>query len=364
MLRGIGKTCFACAYTWSGAHQMLSKRKANDGFQQPFVVCYHRVVDSFERAVRNSIPSLLISTAMLERHIDWIAKRFCIVSLDDLGLNLEFGHRFPKPAAAITFDDGYADLYHHAYPLLKRKGIPAAIFVVTGLVGTGRPQPCDHLYLLLRSIHARRIPLARTVADVLRTDGLQVAALDKLTPKQDEPFSVMTILLNSLPKESVQNLIDVFERRIPVDKEILQEMAPLTWEMIEKMNRDGITIGSHTASHSLLTSENVETAFREVSESKEMLEAKLKTPIKHFAYPDGRFNAAVVEVVKSAGYRYGYGICRSRDRKLPLMTIGRKVLWERSCINAFGRFSPAVMNCHVHGAFSRTDWCSHKHSAA
>ena len=93
---------------------------------------------------------MLISTAMLERHIEWLAKRFAFASLDEIALHLEADRPFRRPVTAITFDDGYSDVYYHAYPLLQRKGIPAAVFVVTGLIGTGRPQIFDRFYLMLQ----------------------------------------------------------------------------------------------------------------------------------------------------------------------------------------------------------------------
>src|SRR5438067_519489 len=146
MLRSIGKTCFACAYTMTNAARLFTRRERTTR-PSPFIVCYHRVVEDFGRSSRSAIPSMLISTGMLEKHIDWLAKRFSIVSLDDIGLHLAADRPFRRPAAAITFDDGYSDVYEYAYPLLKRKGIPAAVFVVTGLVGTGKPQIFDRLYL-------------------------------------------------------------------------------------------------------------------------------------------------------------------------------------------------------------------------
>src|SRR5437867_4054170 len=74
-------------------------------------------------------------------------------------------------------------------------------------------------------------------------------------------------------------------------------------------------------------------------------------PVWHFAYPDGRFNAAVVDEVAAAGYRFAYTTCRHRDPRRPLLTVPRRLLWENSCVDAAGRFSPAIMRCHVQGLF-------------
>ena len=88
----------------------------------PFIAGYHRIVENFDRSKKSTVPSMLTSLAMLERHIDWLSKRFTFVSLDEIALHLEAGRPFRRPPAAITFDDGYGDVYYHAYPLLKRKG--------------------------------------------------------------------------------------------------------------------------------------------------------------------------------------------------------------------------------------------------
>jgi peptidoglycan/xylan/chitin deacetylase (PgdA/CDA1 family) len=361
MLRAIGKTCFACAYTLTGPVRRLAG-PATTRSVSPFIVCYHRVVDSFDHARQNTIDAMLISTSMLERHLDWLAKRFTFVSLDEMGVHLATGRPFKQPAAAITFDDGYSDVYHNAYPVLKRKGIPAAVFVVTGLIGTGRPQLFDRLYSTLCHLHSNGRPLATAVSHALHSMGLDSVPLERLEMKDHVPFRVMTALLNRLPQNSLEKLIANLEAGVPSGADRCEGMAPLTWDMIETMHRAGITIGSHTQSHSLLTRESADMALIELCGSKRTLEARLNTPIEHFAYPDGRFNPTVTQAVNAAGYRYAYGICQSRDEKFPLLTIPRKVLWEQSCLNAFGQFSSVIMNCHAYGAFDTKGRCEHNHS--
>jgi peptidoglycan/xylan/chitin deacetylase (PgdA/CDA1 family) len=332
--------------------------------EMPFIAGYHRVVEDFDRDKNGTIPAMLISTAMLEQHIDWLSRRFSLVSLDDVAHHLQAGRPFRRPAAAITFDDGYSDVYYHAFPLLKRKGIPAAIFVVTGLVGTDAFQIFDRLYLLLKVLKNRGVPVSKLIASALRVHGYDPAALAHVRPSDEEPFKLMTIALNAFPQRQIETALATVEQYVPLPRRELDEMGPLTWDMIQEMHRSGMVVGSHTASHCLLPCETLAKIRTELVSSKQILETKLRAQVNHFAYPDGRFNAAVVQAVDSAGYRFAYGNCQFSDSNFPLLTIPRKVLWERSCLNLLGRFSPSVMNCHVHWMFDRNNHCDHDHSGA
>src|SRR5262245_60990004 len=122
MLRSICKTSLAYAYAWTGAERLLSRQARA---RMPFIACYHRVVENFERSAKCVNPSMLISKRMLEQQIDWLATHCALMSLDEIASYFQTGRPFEKKRpAAITFDDGYRDVYDHALPLLKRKGIP------------------------------------------------------------------------------------------------------------------------------------------------------------------------------------------------------------------------------------------------
>jgi peptidoglycan/xylan/chitin deacetylase (PgdA/CDA1 family) len=329
MLRTLVKTGAAYAYTWSGAAHLSARNSGT----VPFIVGYHRVVPDFAEAARTSIPSMLISTTTFEKHIDWLARRFSIVSLDEVTSRLEEGRRFERPTAAITFDDGYADVYHHAFPILKRKGIPAAVFVVTGLIGTSQMQLHDRLYWSI----ARK----RTAPDA---------------------FALMTSMLTRMPRAAVEEQLKALEAGRPPDPDTVRQMTLLSWEMIAEMFSAGMTIGSHTCSHVLLTRERLEDAGRELAESRLALQEHLRCSIDHFSYPDGRWNRLVVEAAKASGYRFGYTTCRRRNTVSPLFTIPRTVLWEKASVNAFGRFSGSVMRGHAGGIFERRR-CEHDHDS-
>jgi peptidoglycan/xylan/chitin deacetylase (PgdA/CDA1 family) len=357
------KTCFAYAYSSATAMRGLLPGSVMGGGELPFIVCYHRVVENFEESARHAIPSMLISIDMLERHIDWLAKKYSIVSLDEMGAHLESPLRFSKPPAAITFDDGYSDVYYNAMPLLARKGVPAAVFAVTGLINTAWPQLFDRLYLALRELQLRGASVTHVVNSVSRSMSIDTRILDRVKPSSDEPFRVMGALLRAVPRNHLENIVVALENGGAYSSDILQQMRPLTWDMISTMARRGITFGSHTQTHALLTNESAETTRIELRESKQVLENRVHVPINHFAYPDGRFNSVVVEAVRSAGYRYAYGICRARHEQSPLLTIPRKVLWERSCLSALGKFCSAMMTCHVNWVFGQRECSRHDHES-
>jgi peptidoglycan/xylan/chitin deacetylase (PgdA/CDA1 family) len=60
---------------------------------------------------------------------------FHVVSLQQLADHLTSGASLPPHPLAITFDDNNRGLYRYAFPLLKRYGFPATLFVHTDYVG-------------------------------------------------------------------------------------------------------------------------------------------------------------------------------------------------------------------------------------
>jgi peptidoglycan/xylan/chitin deacetylase (PgdA/CDA1 family) len=73
------------------------------------------------------------------RHLDLLAEVDAqVLALDDAVARLAAG-TLPPRAVVLTFDDGYASVVETAWPLLKERGLPATLYVVTGsLVGPMR----------------------------------------------------------------------------------------------------------------------------------------------------------------------------------------------------------------------------------
>jgi hypothetical protein len=135
----------------------------------------------------------------------------------------------------------------------------------------------------------------------------------------------------------------------------------LTWPMLTEMRRQGFTIGSHTRTHASLPMENASITDEELRGSKAALEAHLREPIDHFAYPGGQFTPAVVAALAKAGYRYAFTACPHNDPRHPQLTIERLLLWQGSSIDADGRFSEAILDCQVRNLWPPARACRRIH---
>jgi peptidoglycan/xylan/chitin deacetylase (PgdA/CDA1 family) len=76
----------------------------------------------------------------------------------------------------------------------------------------------------------------------------------------------------------------------------------LTWGDLRSLERRGIAIGSHTVTHTELTLLDDAQALVELRDSRGTLERHLGHPVQWFAYPAGREDARVVQLVREAGY--------------------------------------------------------------
>src|SRR5512134_2690195 len=76
-----------------------------------------------------------LDAGVFREQLEYLARRFEVVSLHEAVRRLK-NRMVTRPTAAITFDDGFQSVHDVAFPILKRMGLPATVFVATGLVGT------------------------------------------------------------------------------------------------------------------------------------------------------------------------------------------------------------------------------------
>lgn len=96
----------------------------------PPILGYHRV-GVFKG---DHVPT--ISPESFERQLAFLAKgRYRVLGLEEIASCLRQAQPLPRHSVAITFDDGYEETHEVAWPLLKRFGFSATVFVAAAEVG-------------------------------------------------------------------------------------------------------------------------------------------------------------------------------------------------------------------------------------
>jgi peptidoglycan/xylan/chitin deacetylase (PgdA/CDA1 family) len=268
----------------------LIEPPARSGPEKTFqILVYHRVSTDGDAFV----PAL--SVAAFELHMRYLRERCCVLSLTDLVAAAE-ERRIPARAIAITFDDGYEDTYLHAFPVLHRYGIPATVFLTTGLMDSDLTMWNDDIGTAIRD----------TVCATL--DGVPGCEPLPLTTTQQRLDALDRALkaLKAHPPSERAELTGQIGRTLGVSPHRGPRM--LRWKQVDEMHAHEVEFGAHTVNHPILTSISEEAADREIRESKRCIEDRLQVPVKHFAYPNGLardFNETTKRLLKQAGFSTG-----------------------------------------------------------
>ena len=86
---------------------------------------------------------MTVSPAGFARQMDYIRRHHDVVTLDEALAIARSRRRLRRPAALVTFDDGYLSVLEEAWPAMRARGMPGCCFVATDLVGTGATLPHD-----------------------------------------------------------------------------------------------------------------------------------------------------------------------------------------------------------------------------
>ncbi|MFH1752628.1 MAG: methyltransferase domain-containing protein [Candidatus Omnitrophota bacterium] len=245
-----------------------------------------------------------LDIARFDDQMRYLKNHYNPISLPDFIRSFRDKRPIPDNSVIVTLDDGYESNYLLAYPILKRYGIPAALFVTTGFV-----ENKDFLW-----VDRIEYAISRTGADALKIEILGRARSFDLMGRESRIRCEARLrsLLKRLPRDKRGPIIDEIERQLKV--RLSHDNAPpiyrpLQWGQIREMADSGlVTIGSHTHSHIAPALCGEKEALEELSLSKEIIEDKTERICDIFCYPNGGagdFNARTKRYLKSAGYLCG-----------------------------------------------------------
>jgi peptidoglycan/xylan/chitin deacetylase (PgdA/CDA1 family) len=263
------------------------------------ILNYHRIDDVSRPGFDTFAPNVTASPAEFARQMDHIQRHYHVISCEYLSAWLRGERELPPYPAMITFDDGYADNYTYAYPILQARNLSAVIFLTTGLIGEDKLVYWDQIAYCF--YHSRRksaeLPIIGRISwmdeDQRRTAMKRFASAVKQLPDAEKPSAV----------EDLAGILDV---HMPVDA---FSGLYLTWDQVREMSKNGIEMGSHTVEHPILTRVPLSEVEEELVRSRQKIEAEIGKPVKAFAYPNGGksdYSSEVMRLVRQAGYEMAF----------------------------------------------------------
>lgn len=326
--RILAKHYLASALRHSGLLKLLHARHAYTWR----VLCYHRTIDP-EALPYGLQPGMFVRPRNFAWQMELIARRFKAISLEALCELLREGRPVPANTIVITFDDGWLDNYEHAFPVLKRLGVPATIFLPTAFIGTERMFWTDEVALAVRE--AKRAPNALGEIKRLDPEALAGGGSEELVAAARSMASI----------SEVDHLVEYLKRATPTVRQATLQVLALVrqsgaaaastrvfvnWEEVEQMRAAGISFGSHSHEHHNLTELDAATLDADIAASYRTLRAHglAQDHEAPFCFPGGYYNERCLEALDRAGVRY----CTTTTRESVLsgrpMLIGRTLIHD------------------------------------
>jgi peptidoglycan/xylan/chitin deacetylase (PgdA/CDA1 family) len=261
------------------------------------ILCYHRV-GTGGVPLYSELPAEIFAEQM--RHV---SENYRVLSLEGICRALE-NPTSAESGVAVTFDDGYHGVYEEAFPALKKYQIPATVFLTVDAIETGQIAWYDRVFLALNVTPKDQLDL--------ELDRVRHVTLSSPRQRLEAAIEIMSYM-RKLPDWRRKECCAVLEKQVELPKEKLANRM-MNWQHVQTMQRAGITFGSHTLSHPVVSQLPPDEMERELLESKKILEEKLDCPVLDFAFPFGQLHDCGLEMTAPVVARCGY---RSASTTVP-----------------------------------------------
>lgn len=268
------------------------------------VLTYHRIAETGTNLFYD--PVISATPEAFDAQLTWLHERVRLITLDELIEQHEDTLTWHEPTMLITFDDGYRDNFELAAPLLRARNVPATFFIPTGFVETPNLPWWDYVAYVIKLTNIRRLVIERSPTDSHAPLEIDIQASSRI----DAIMKIIRAFLDgTIPDEHW--FLDQLAQRcvVEVDTAALGRNLFMSWTNLQELaNSDkNLAIGSHTHSHHKLATLDNDAQRYELATSKQMLEAKLKRPVKALAYPygwSGTFTTQTKALAAETGYKF------------------------------------------------------------
>lgn len=242
----------------------------------PVIVGYHRVLpEDLWRQYPCIHADLAVTPARFAEHMAYWVSKAHVVSMDDVA-----SRNIPQQSVAVGFDDFYADVAHHALPILEKYNIPAILYLCTDFVENSQ-------FLWWYGVDAA-VNCGKPHLDIL-LGGKRFTGPLRHPWQRLAMFRRLSTFCFQLDAEQQRLFIEC----LGTTRHCYQQDAMPTWEMVTKLAQHPlISVGAHTLSHGALGKLSAQESQRQIEQSRLLIEEKLGKAVRHLAYPFGGRDAA------------------------------------------------------------------------
>jgi len=248
-----------------------------------YILVYHQVNDQ-ERKYYPAVP-----IHAFENMCRFLKKNLKVIHISEISSHFKSTN---EPAAVISFDDGHYDVIEHVWPIVSKYRLKINVNIDTEILETEKPQDSIRVYDVLNHTKASSYfnpkyfdePITFNAADPYPTERKFSQLLSNLGPVERRELS--KDVLTKLGDKGF-SYSKVFSKK---DVRFLSD--------------NGVEIGSHSHTHSLLPNLSSQQLESELSCSKRILETVCNKEIDILAFPNGRGNGLIEKTAIRLGYQY------------------------------------------------------------
>ena len=313
--------------SFSSKYQLLMKPfpslQSRSGY--PFhIIKYHRVLPYYDDFAID-----VVTCQDFQWQMDILSSYFNVISFNELVENLN-KDKLESNTVCITFDDGYADNYKYAFPILKNLNLKATIFLTTDLIGTDEMLWHDKVLFSIKKMKPHDFAIEK--AHIF-------SSLETIEERIRVSLKVLEWLKTFDPVERDMHIQTLWDK--VKDSGNSTNRFMLNWQEIQEMHHAGIFFGAHTKTHPILSTLTTSQIVDEIVGSKKAIEKHIKQDVRVFAYPNGQrgdFDERAKSVLRQEGFHSAVTTCHGVNSfKTDRYELQRSSLWDNTPNRFHGR---------------------------
>ena len=261
---------------------------ARAGGENLCVITYHGVLPSGYEVRDPDQDGGLVTVEQFRLQLRLLKSHYHVVSPAEVLAWASEGRELPRRSILLTCDDGLLNTLTDMVPVLREEKLSCLFFVLASSAGQESQRLWyDELYLLLLAAPSGSFPMG--------AGGMTVELQER--GQRRRVWGDLLKKLSALDQPERLRFIDDARVKFGLDKEWdakfrsgkaqRRRFSLLNLNELRQLVDEGMSVGSHTLSHPILSQQEPDKAWKEISESKDKLEKALGTGVWALAYPFG-----------------------------------------------------------------------------